>query len=270
MANAVTIGFVGGGNMAEAILKGLINRGQAPQDIIVGEPVVERRNSLENQYKVKVTDSNADVVANSDVIVLAIKPQMVDAVVPGLASNFDEKKLLLSILAGTSTETLEQHLGGSAKVVRVMPNTPALVGHGAAAICAGSHASENDLAVAHELFSSVGTVVRVSEEQMDAVTAVSGSGPAYIFTVIEAMTEGGVAEGLDRQTALDLAIQTVIGSARLVAETGEAPMDLRAKVCSPGGTTLAAIEKLDAGGFGDTLVSGVRRAAERSRELGKS
>ena len=106
MANAVTIGFVGGGNMAEAILKGLINRGQAPQDIIVGEPVVERRNSLENQYKVKVTDSNADVVANSDVIVLAIKPQMVDAVAPGLASNFDEKKLLLSILAGTSTETL--------------------------------------------------------------------------------------------------------------------------------------------------------------------
>jgi pyrroline-5-carboxylate reductase len=119
------------------------------------------------------------------------------------------------------------------------------------------------------LFSTVGNVVRVNEEQMDAVTAVSGSGPAYVFTVIEAMTEGGVQEGLDRKTALELAIQTVIGSAQLVAETGEEPMALRTKVCSPGGTTLAAIDKLDAGGFGDTLISGVRRAAERSRELGK-
>ncbi len=270
MANAVTIGFVGGGNMAEAILKGLISRGHAPQEIIVGEPVVERRNSLENLYKIQVTDNNAVVIEESDVIVLAIKPQMVDVVVPGLAADFDDKKLFLSILAGTSTEALEQHLGGSAKVVRVMPNTPALVGEGAAAICAGTHASDNDLAVAHELFSAVGTVVRVSEEQMDAVTAVSGSGPAYIFTIIEAMTEGGVQEGLDRKTALDLAIQTVIGSARLVAGSGEAPMELRAKVCSPGGTTLAAIEKLDEGGFSETLIRGVRRAAQRSRELGKS
>ncbi len=208
MSGAVTVGFVGGGNMAEAILKGLIGRGHEPQNIIVGEPVVERRNSLENQYRINVTDNNAVVVEKSDVIVLAIKPQMVDAVVPGLAADFDDQKLLLSILAGTSTETLENHLGGSAKVVRVMPNTPALVGQGATAICAGSHTSENNLAVARELFSSVGTVVRVTEEQMDAVTAVSGSGPAYIFTVIEAMTEGGVLEGLDRQTALELAIQT--------------------------------------------------------------
>ena len=269
MANAVTIGFIGGGNMAEAILKGLISRGHQPQEIIVGEPVAERRNSLQGQYGIHVTDNNAAVVEKADVIVLAIKPQMVDDVVPGLAVVFDDNKLLLSILAGTSTGTLEAHLGGSAKVVRVMPNTPALVGQGAAAISAGAYASENDLAIAHELFSAVGTVVRVSEEQMDAVTAVSGSGPAYIFTVIEAMAEGGVQEGLDRKTALELAIQTVVGSARLVADTGEAPMDLRAKVCSPGGTTLAAIERLDEGGFGETLVRGVRRAAERSRELGK-
>lgn len=269
MSGAVTIGFIGGGNMAEAVLKGLVGKGHAPQHLIVGEPVADRRDYLATQYQVEVTDSNLDVVAKSDVIVLAIKPQMVETVVPGFATAYDDSKLLLSILAGTSTATLETHLGGLAKVVRVMPNTPALIGQGAAAICAGSHASENDLAVAHELFSAVGAVVRVNEEQMDAVTAVSGSGPAYIFTVIEAMTEGGVLEGLDRETSLQLAIQTVIGSARLVAETSGAPMDLRDKVCSPGGTTLAAIEKLDAGGFGDTLVSGVRRAAERSRELGK-
>ncbi len=269
MSGAVTIGFVGGGNMAEAVLKGLVGKGHAPQHLIVGEPVAGRRDYLEKQYHVEVSDSNLDVVAKSDVIVLAIKPQMVEAVVPGFATAFDDSKLLISILAGTSTATLEAHLGRSAKVVRVMPNTPALIGQGAAALCAGSHASENDLAVAHELFSTVGNVVRVNEDQMDAVTAVSGSGPAYIFTVIEAMTEGGVQEGLDRKTALELAIQTVIGSAQLVAETGEEPMALRTKVCSPGGTTLAAIDKLDAGGFGDTLISGVRRAAERSRELGK-
>jgi len=269
MSNALTIGFIGGGNMAEAILKGLINRGHAPQNLVVGEPVAERRNYLSEQYQIEVSDNNRDVVDKSDVIVLAIKPQMVDDVVPGFAAEFTDNKILVSILAGTSTATLEDHLGGAAKVVRVMPNTPALIGEGAAAICAGSHASENELAVAHELFSAVGTVVRVSEAQMDAVTAVSGSGPAYIFTIIEAMAEGGVQEGLDRKTAQELAIQTVIGSAQLVAETGEAPMDLRAKVCSPGGTTLAAIEKLDQGGFGETLVKAVKRAAERSRELGK-
>jgi pyrroline-5-carboxylate reductase len=270
MAGVATVGFVGGGNMAEAILKGLIARGQEPQSLIVGEPVAERRDSLKRQYGIEVTDDNVSVVETADVVVLAIKPQMVDTVVPGLAPTFTGDKILVSILAGTSTAALEAHLGGSARVVRVMPNTPALIGQGAAAICAGAHASENDLAVAHELFSTVGSVVRVTEEQMDAVTAVSGSGPAYIFTVIEAMTEGGVAEGLDRQTAFDLALQTVVGSAQLVAETGEEPMALRAKVCSPGGTTLAAIEKLDEGGFRETLVSGVRRAAARSRELGKS
>ena len=269
MSGAVTIGFIGGGNMAEAILKGLIGQGHALQNLVVGEPVAERRDYLEKQYQVTVTDNNLSVVEQSDVIVLAIKPQMVDAVVPEFASSFNDNKLLVSILAGTSTATLEQHLGGSAKVVRVMPNTPALIGSGAAALCAGAHATENNLVMADELFSTVGSVVRVTEDQMDAVTAVSGSGPAYIFTVIEAMTEGGVQEGLDRKTALQLALQTVVGSAQLVAETGEAPMDLRAKVCSPGGTTLAAIEKLDEGGFGATLVKGVKRAAEHSRELGK-
>ena len=269
MTGSATIGFIGGGNMAEAILKGLIGKGIAPQAISVGEPVAARRDDLAARYKVVTTDDNMEVVKRSDIVVLAIKPQMVTDVVPALAGSWNDDKLLVSILAGTSTTTLEQLLGGSAKVVRVMPNTPALIGAGAAALCTGSNASDNDLAIALELFSSVGSVVRVSEEQMDAVTAVSGSGPAYIFTVIEAMAAGGVQEGLGRETALELAIQTVVGSAQLVAESGEAPMELRAKVCSPGGTTLAAIEKLDAGGFGETLVQGVRRAAERSRELGK-
>lgn len=269
MSGDLTIGFIGGGNMAEAILKGLIARGHAPQNLVVGEPLAERRDDLLSTYQVDVTDSNKDVVGRSDIVVLAIKPQMVDAVVPEFAPFFADHKLLISILAGTSTATLEGYLGDKAKVVRVMPNTPALIGQGATAISAGTFASDNDLASALELFSAVGSVVRVSESQMDAVTAVSGSGPAYVFTVIEAMAEGGILEGLDRDTALELAVQTVIGSARLVAETGEEPISLRAKVCSPGGTTLAAIEKLEANNFAGILVDGVRRAAERSRELGK-
>jgi len=269
MTSSGKIGFVGGGNMAEAILKGLIERGHDPQNLMVSEPVAARRDDLAQRYRVAVSDDNTEVVSRSEVVILAIKPQMVDSVMPGIAAGFSPGKILVSILAGTPTATLESYIETPAKVVRVMPNTPALVGVGAAAICPGAYASARDLAIVQEIFSSVGSVVRVSEEQMDAVTAVSGSGPAYIFTVIEAMVEGGVQEGLDRQTALDLALQTVIGSARLVAESGEGPMALRAKVCSPGGTTLAAIEKLEEGGFADTLVRGVRRAAERSRELGK-
>jgi len=263
------IGFVGGGNMAEAILKGLIERGHDPLNLMVSEPVAARRDELAQRFRVVVCDDNAEVVGRSEVVVLAIKPQMVETVLPGIAAGFGSDKILVSILAGTATATLESYFKTPAKVVRVMPNTPALVGVGAAAVCPGANASASDLAIVEEIFSSVGSVVRVREEQMDAVTAVSGSGPAYIFTVIEAMVEGGVQEGLDRQTALDLALQTVIGSARLVAESGEAPMALRAKVCSPGGTTLAAIEKLEEGKFAETLVRGVRRAAERSRELGK-
>jgi pyrroline-5-carboxylate reductase len=268
MKNKEKIGFVGGGNMAEAILKGILAADVSVTDVIVGEPVAERRDFLAATYGVTVTADNAQVVRSSDVIVLATKPQMVGEVVSAFADNFTADNLLISILAGTSTTKLEALLGQAAKVVRVMPNTPALIGCGAAALCPGQYAGAAELETAREIFAAVGSVAIVNESQMDAVTAVSGSGPAYVFTVIEAMTAGGVAEGLDRETALALAIRTVEGSARLVAESGEEPAELRRKVCSPGGTTIAAIETLDAGGFGDTLVAGVRRAAERSRELG--
>jgi len=263
-----TIGFIGGGNMAEAILKGLLAAGTAPLSIRVSEPLAERRQYLSSVYGVVCTEDNKTVVTASDTIVLAIKPQMAASVLPELAGVFSADKLLVSILAGTPTARLAALLGQPARIVRAMPNTPALIGAGATALATGSNATTADLTTARALFAAVGTICTVTEAQMDAVTAVSGSGPAYIFTVIDAMVAGGVAEGLDPDTALALAIQTVIGSARLVAETGEAPLALRQKVCSPGGTTLAAIEKLDALGFAAALTAGVRRAAERSRELG--
>jgi pyrroline-5-carboxylate reductase len=266
--STTTIGFIGGGNMAEAILKGLLASGTAATAIRVSEPLAARRQYLTEAYGIACSDDNNTVVAASTTVVLAIKPQMAAEVLPQLTAAFSADKLLVSILAGAPTTRLATLLGQPARIIRAMPNTPALIGAGATALAAGSTATAADLATAEALFAAVGTVCTVTEAQMDAVTAVSGSGPAYIFTVIDAMVAGGVAEGLDPDTALALAIQTVVGSARLVAETGEAPLALRQKVCSPGGTTLAAIEKLDALGFAAALTAGVRRAAERSRELG--
>lgn len=268
MKNKGKIGFIGGGNMAEAILRGILVADVSPEEVLVAEPLDARRDFLSATYGIAVTADNNQVVAGSDIIILAIKPQMAAEVVGAFANQFTADKLLISILAGTSTAKLEALLNVAAKVVRVMPNTPALIGCGAAALCSGQYAGDAELETARKIFAAVGSVVTVKETQMDAVTAVSGSGPAYVFTVIEALVAGGVAEGLDRETALALAVRTVEGAARLVAESGEEPAELRRKVCSPGGTTLAAIEKLDAGGFGDLLVAAVRRAAERSRELG--
>jgi len=264
------IGFIGGGNMAEALIKGLIGRGVAPQTIWVADPSEVRQTLMRDAYGVQVTADNASVAKLCSRLVLAIKPQMVGVVVPALAGEFTPEHLLISILAGTSSAKLEALLGGSARVIRVMPNTPALVGAGASALAAGSHASAADMAFASGLFEAVGSVQQVAEAQMDAVTGLSGSGPAYIFTVIEALTAGGVREGLAPQVALALATQTVLGSARLVAETGEQPADLRAKVCSPGGTTLAGLTALDDGHFRDILMEAVSRATRRSEELGKN
>jgi len=264
-----TIAFIGGGNMAEAILKGLLATGKDPQELLVSEPLAERRTYLEQQYGIRTGSDNLEAVAAAGTVVLAIKPQMAREVVSGFTPAFNNTKLLVSILAGTATLTLQELLGGTARVVRVMPNTPALIGQGAAALCPGAYVDEQDMVHAEKLFAAVGTTCRVREAEMDAVTAVSGSGPAYVFLVIEAMTEGGIREGLSPEVARALAVQTVRGAAELVAATGEDPAELRRKVCSPGGTTLAAIEKLEERGFAESLALAVQRAAERSRELGE-
>ncbi len=268
MTKTGKIGFIGGGNMAEAFIKGLIAGGVSPDEIMASEPREDRRNWMQEQYKVLVTTDNAELVSQCATIVLAIKPQIVEPVLEGVVAAFDSNKLLISILAGVSTATLEKILGGNHRVVRAMPNTPALVGAGAAAICPGQYASTEDLQRAKRLFEMIGTVVQVEEMQMDAVTGLSGSGPAFVYTFIEALADGGVQEGLRRDIAQKLAIQTVLGAAMLVKESGEHPALLRDKVCSPAGTTISAIRVLEERGLRSTIMETVAAAAKRSRELG--
>jgi pyrroline-5-carboxylate reductase len=262
------IGFVGGGNMAEALIKGLLAQGHPREGILVADPSPVRQALMRDVHQVNVVAGNREVVAGCRLLVLAIKPQMVHAVLSELTGAVTAEHLTVSILAGTATATLERLLGGTARVVRAMPNTPALVSSGATAICAGRFATTADLDKTAALFRSVGTVNIVSEAQMDAVTGLSGSGPAYIFTVIEALADGGVKEGLPREVALELATRTVLGAAQLVAESGEHPAVLRDKVCSPGGTTIAGLTALEDGGLRAALIEAVSRATRRSKELG--
>jgi len=212
---------------------------------------------------------NLSVAAGCRLLVLAIKPQVASMALPELAEVVTAEHLTVSILAGTATATLEKLLGGTARVVRAMPNTPALVGCGATAICAGRFAKPADLETAEALFKAVSSVNSVNETQMDAVTGLSGSGPAYVFSVIEALAEGGTKEGLPHAVALELATRTVLGAARLVAESGEEPAELRRKVCSPGGTTLAGLTALEEHDLKGTLIEAVARATRRSKELGQ-
>ncbi|AMV73515.1 Delta-1-pyrroline-5-carboxylate reductase [Desulfuromonas sp. DDH964] len=263
------IGFIGGGNMAEALIKGLVKGTFPAGEILVSEPSAERRRLLEERYGVGLAADNLALVRACPLIILAIKPQLLAEVVCDFAAAFSGDKLLLSILAGVTSATLEDCFDGQPRVVRAMPNTPALVGEGATAVCGGRFATPDDLAAARHIFEAVGSVHLVAEAQMDAVTGLSGSGPAYVFTVIEALADGGVREGLPRETALQLAVQTVLGAARLVRESGEHPALLRDKVCSPGGTTIAAVQALEDRGLRGTLMAAVAAATRRSRELGK-
>jgi pyrroline-5-carboxylate reductase len=265
-----TIAFVGAGNMAGALIRGLIGTATVPADrIIAADPDQERLSSLEEELDIRVTSNNAEAVKEATVVVLATKPQVFAQLLPGLAEALDPDALLVSIAAGISTGMIERALPAGARVVRTMPNTPALVGAGATAIAAGSHATNEDLALAENLFLSVGISVRVPEEQIDAVTGLSGSGPAYVFAMIEALRDAGAREGLPEETALRLASQTVFGAARLLLDEKEAPEVLRDRVTSPGGTTRAGLDALASAGFADAILGAVRAATRRSVELGK-
>ncbi len=268
MISIKKIGFIGGGNMGEALIKGLIKGAFPAADILVAEPVEGRRHQLVERYAIDARAEVAEVVAASEILVLAIKPQIVPEVMPEIAAAFKPSTVLVSIVAGVTSPVLENYLSGTPRVIRVMPNTPALVGAGATTICRGRHASDQDLLTARHLFEAVGIVRVVSEGQMDAVTGLSGSGPAYIYTVIEAMAAGGVQQGLTMDVAQALAAQTVIGAAKMVLESGEHPAQLRDKVCSPGGTTIAAVKALEEKGLRAALMEAVAKAAQRSRELG--
>ncbi len=264
-----SIGFIGGGNMAEAIIKGMVSGGTAAKSILVAEPLDSRRQQLVSVYGVGTTADNQDIARSCRTVILAIKPQQAVSVCAPLKDDMTGKHLLVSIMAGVSCSTLEGFFSDPVRVVRVMPNTPAIVLCGAAAIAGGKSATQEDMAEVEAIFSMVGKCYQVEEKLMDAVTGLSGSGPAYVLTFIEALADGGVKNGLPREISLNLAMQTVLGTARLLAETGEHPGSLRDKVTSPGGTTIAGLHSLEEGSFRATVMNAVEAATARSRELGK-
>jgi pyrroline-5-carboxylate reductase len=267
MSDSNRIAFIGGGNMAEAIIKGLLREGSAPA-IMVAEISAERRAWLAKTYPlVSVVENSAEAAVWGDVVIMAVKPQQSAAVLADIKAASGPDKLVVSIMAGVRSAAIEETLENGTRVVRVMPNTPALVGCGASAICAGKNASKEDLDCVENIFARTGLVVRVDEKQMDAVTGLSGSGPAYVFTFIEALSDAGVKNGLARDVASKLALQTVLGSVRMLAETGEHPARLREQVTSPGGTTIAGLHVLENGCFRGTIMDAVEAATQRSKEL---
>ncbi|MCX7806104.1 MAG: pyrroline-5-carboxylate reductase [Planctomycetota bacterium] len=262
------IGFVGAGNMAEALARGLLASGAIPASSVVAYDPSTDRAGIFRGLGAALAASNAEVAERCDVIILAVKPQVAPAACaslkPGLAGK---SRLAISIMAGITTARIGEMLGAGVRVVRAMPNTPMLIRCGATCICPGAGASEKDMAVAEAIFVPASMVMRVPESLMDGATALSGSGPAYAFYLVEAMVEAGVAEGFRREDALGLATRAVLGAARMLEETGLAPGELRRRVTSPGGTTQAAIESMEAAGVRGAISAAVRRAAARAREL---
>jgi pyrroline-5-carboxylate reductase len=264
------IGFVGAGNMAGALIKGLLHSGTVgPAQIQASDVREERLAELADEHGISITKDNAELAAWSDVLVLAVKPQVIDKVMVPIASTIRSHALFVSIAAGVPIEALESRLPPNTRVVRTMPNTAAIALAGATAIAPGTHASEGDLRLARQLFEATGRVVELDESLLDAVTGLSGSGPAYVMLMIEALADGGVKVGLHRETALLLAAQTVYGSAKLLLETGEHPGRIKDMVTSPGGTAIAGLHTLEAGGLRTTLINAVESATRRSVELGE-
>ena len=257
---------IGAGVMGETLLSGLVRAGRRVDQLLVGEKRPERATELEERYGVAVV-SNVDAATKADTIALVVKPQDMAELLAEVAGVLRPGQLVVSLAAGITTDFIESRVPDGVAVVRVMPNTPALVDEGMSAISAGSHCDEAHLAEAEELMASVGKVVRVPEKQQDAVTAISGSGPAYLFFVVESMIEAGVHLGLPRATAHDLVIQTLVGSAAMLRETGEHPTVLREQVTSPGGTTAAAVRELEDHKVRAAFLTAMEAARDRSRAL---
>ena len=255
--------------MAGALIKGLIASGAvAPSAIWASDVKRERLDQLEQLHGIHTTQDNHALVREVDVLVIAVKPQVVIKVLAGLKADIRATQVIVSVAAGVPLSILEAQLPEGTHVVRSMPNTPAIVQAGATAIAPGTHATEADLATARALFEAVGRVVTLDESLLDAVTGLSGSGPAYVMLMIEALADGGVKVGLHRDTALLLAAQTVFGSAKLQLETGEHPGRLKDMVTSPGGTAIAGLHTLESGALRKTLIDAVETATNRATQLG--
>jgi pyrroline-5-carboxylate reductase len=263
----MTVAIIGAGVMGETLLSGLLRGGHDAADLVVGEKRAERAVELREKYAVTVVDDLTAVAAGADTVALVVKPQDMGDVLTEIAPHLRSGQLLISLAAGITTKYIEKHIPDGIAVVRVMPNTPALVDEGMSAISAGTHCDEEHLARAEGMLKVTGRVVRVPEKQQDAVTAISGSGPAYLFFVVEAMIEAGVHLGLPRSTATELVVQTVVGSAKLLRETGTHPTVLREQVTSPGGTTAAAIRELEDHKVRAAFITAMEAARDRSIAL---
>ena len=265
------LGIIGAGNMAEAIVRGVLRAGLLkPSQIIAADVAPVRRELFARELGVEAVEDNAAVARGSRHLLLSVKPQQVQAALAGIGAVMSIETRVISIMAGIGTAYITTHLGGgkSWRVIRAMPNTPMLVGEGMAGICAGSHASAADLAEAKKFFEAAATVIEVREEQMDAVTAVSGSGPAYFFYFVEHMIRAGEALGLTAEQAKTLTIQTAAGAAKMLGTSTDSPQELRRKVTSPNGTTHAAIVHLELHHAGEIFAQAIAAAAKRSKELG--
>jgi pyrroline-5-carboxylate reductase len=270
-AENIRVGFLGAGRMATALAKGLVSaRFTSASSIIASDPHPSARESFSAQTGGRATDSNVEVVRSSDVVVLAVKPQHAGEVLSDIRSEVQPRHLVISVAAGVPLKTMVAALGSSTRLARVMPNTPALVGAGASAYALGGGATAADGDLVCRLLSTVGIAIALPEGLLDAVTGLSGSGPAYVYQVIEALSDGGVLMGLPRDVATKLASQTVLGAAQMVLQTGQSPAVLKDAVASPGGTTIAGLHALESGGLRAALMNAVRAATLRSRELGES
>ncbi len=266
------IGFVGGGRMAEAMIKGLLKAGLvAAESVFVADPDKGRREILNLEYGVHSHENTDILLERCNVLVLAVKPQIAVKVLKIMRPGVMNRHLIISIAAGIPLSLMEEALNGSGcRVVRVMPNTPALIQEGASALSPGSGTTREDMELAQMIFDAVGKSVVLDESLLDAVTGLSGSGPAYVFSFIEAMIDSGLRVGLSREVAETLVLQTVLGSVRLVIESGKHPAELRSMVTSPGGTTIAGVHKLEKAGFHGIIMDAIEAAADRSKELGDS
>lgn len=269
MAATLSIGFLGAGRMATALARGFIRAGLVSgKRTLASDPSPAARAAFTKTTGARATASNAEVARFASVLVLAVKPDQAGPVLAELRGLFSREQLLLSIVAGMPLARLEGGLGANARVIRLMPNTPALIGCSATGFALGQAATERDGELARKLFSAVGLAFSLKESLLDAVTGLSGSGPAYVYLMIEALSDGGVAAGLPRDVATRLAAQTVLGSARMVLETGLHPGALKDMVTSPGGTTIEGLHELEKGKLRGTVISAVRAATEKSKKLG--
>ncbi|MDA3790851.1 MAG: pyrroline-5-carboxylate reductase [Desulfobacula sp.] len=265
------IGFIGSGNMGEALISGLVlSKAAKPENIICSDIAEDRLEEIQNKYKVSTTTDNIEVAQKSEIVIYATKPQILGTVLKETAGALDQSKLIISIAAGVPLAAIALGLQKELRLIRVMPNICAFVKESATAIAAGEFASKDDVALARAIFDSVGKTVFIQENVlMDAFTGLSGSGPAYIFTIVDAMADAGVKMGLSRKDSLFLSTQTVLGAAKLLLESKEHPGQLKDRVASPGGTAIVGIHTLEQGGLRTTMINAVEAATKRSKELGE-